>query len=211
MPGEETAPTATPMQPQPLCDALERIPIFPLDVVIFPGEPFGLHVFEERYLLMTEEVLTKGLPIGIVLARQDEPPGTIEHAPEDVGTAVEVMGHEQVGDRYLLQTLGRRRFRIREVIDELPYQEARVEWLEESAGDEGEARETALQILTTLRERGQPLDTSAVDAKGPLFVSYALASGLPLDLVTKQRLLKAPDAATRLRDTWNLVSSQADE
>ncbi|HEX2022075.1 MAG TPA: LON peptidase substrate-binding domain-containing protein [Candidatus Thermoplasmatota archaeon] len=187
---------------------MDRIPIFPLDVVVFPGEVFGLDVFEERYLLMTEEVLAEGLPIGIVLARQDEPEDVIEHQPESVGTAVEIISHERVGDRFLLQTVGRRRFVIRRLHATKPYQEADVEWLDEDTGDPQEARELAAEVIQRIVSLGgQVDDESAID--DPVTVSHAVAAALPLDLQTKQALLEADDARMRLAVEAELLADAA--
>ena len=175
---------------------MERIPLFPLNVVIFPGEPFGLYVFEERYILMTEEVLAEGLPIGVALMRQDEPRDAIEHHPEDVGTAVDVVGHERVGDRFLLQTIGRRRFRIRNVRSEKPFQEADVEWLPEEVGDAEQAQVVARRIVSHMRARGAQLPSDM--GRDPVRFSHALAASMRVDLTTRQRLLEAPDARSRL-------------
>ena len=186
---------------------MDRIPLFPLPVVVFPGEPFGLHVFEERYLLMTEEVLAERLPIGMVLARLDEPEPRIEHDPEPVGTAVEVVAHEKIGDRYLLQTHGTRRFRIRRVHREKPYQEADVEWLSEEPGDAAAARQAAERLARRMRALGARVPDEA--ARDPVAFSHAVAASLRLDLGIKQRLLEATDALTRLQVEAELLQASS--
>jgi Lon protease-like protein len=188
---------------------LDRIPLFPLDVVLFPGELFGLHVFEERYLLMTEEVLAENLPIGIVLAKQDQPEGRIEFEPEDVGTAAHVIAHEQVGDRFLLQTVGTRRFRIVEVHSEKPYQEATVEWLDELEGDPDEARELVQEVLHRVEDLGGSVGWEEDGADDPVIVSHAIAAALTVDLVSKQALLASTDAEERLRLESQLLALMA--
>lgn len=187
---------------------MDRIPLFPLDVVLFPGELFGLHVFEERYVLMAEEVLAENLPIGIVLARQDRPEDRIEFEPEAIGTAAHVLQAEQVADRYLLQTVGTRRFRIVEVLSEKPYQEALVEWLDEEEGG-SEAHELVEEVLETVEAIGGLVDrqTSAID--DPITVSHAVAAALPVDLETKQRLLEAQDAQARLEAELDVLRAVA--
>lgn len=177
----------------------QRIPIFPLDVVLFPGELFGLHVFEERYVLMTEEVLAEDLPIGIVLARQDQDEDRIEYEPEMVGTAAVIIRSERVEDRWLLETVGTRRFRIHEVISERPYQEAIVEWLDEDPGDSEEASRLAEELLDRVEEMGGTVDRSTDAIDDPVAVSHAVAAALPVDLETKQRLLEMEEAYSRLR------------
>jgi len=190
-----------------------RIPIFPLDVVLFPGEPFGLHVFEERYLLMTEECLAENLPIGVVLIRREGSEGPrfggipapeapeddrVEFEPEQVGTAARIVKAEKVGDRYLLDTVGTHRFRIKRVYSEKPYQEADVEWLAEPAGDIAAAARLAGEVLEKVESVGGQVDWDSPSTHDPIAVSHVVASRLPFDLLTKQRLLEAEDAERRL-------------
>jgi uncharacterized protein len=175
-----------------------RIPIFPLDVVLFPGEPFGLHMFEERYLLMAEVCLAEKLPIGVVLAKPDQPEGRVEYEPEQVGTAARIVTAEKVDDRYLLDTVGTHRFRIRRLYSEKPYQEADVEWLAEPAGDIAAAAQLAEEVLEKVESVGGQVDWDSPATHDPVAVSHVVASRLPFDLPTKQRLLEAEDAQQRL-------------
>ncbi len=186
---------------------MDRIPLFPLDVVLFPGEVFGLHIFEDRYVMMAEEVLAEGLPIGIILAKRDEPPGRVEHEPERVGTAAKVIAHERIGDRYLLQTVGTRRFRVREVLSEKLYQEGIVEWLDEPEGDPQTARKLAEGLLEKVNALGAGVDWDDDAADDPVFVSHALGAALVLDLGTKQALLETKDAESRLRMEAAVIAS----
>ena len=188
---------------------VDRIPLFPLDVVLFPGEMFGLHVFEERYVLMAEEVLAENLPIGIVLARQDQPEDKIEFEPEGIGTAAHVIEAEQVDDRYLLQTVGVRRFRIIEVLSDKPYQEAMVEWLDEEPGNEDSAQQLVSEVLESVEAIGGKVDRESDAIDDPVTVSHAVAAALPVDLETKQRLLEAHDAETRLEAEIDILRAVA--
>lgn len=188
---------------------MDRIPLFPLDVVLFPGEMFGLHVFEERYVMMTEEVLAEDLPIGIVLARQDQDEDRIEYEPEYIGTAAKVIEAEQVEDRYMLQTVGVRRFRIIEVLSDKPYQEALVEWLDEDTGNEDSAQELLTEVLGAVEAIGGTVDRESDALDDPITVSHAVAAALPVDLETKQRLLEAHDAETRLEAELDVLRAVA--
>ena len=189
---------------------MDRIPIFPLDVVLFPGEFFGLHVFEERYLLMTEEVLAENLPIGIVLARQDdeEDEDRVEYEPEAIGTAARVIAHEKEDGRYILETVGTRRFLIHEVYSDKPYQEALVEWLDEQEGGDS-ALDLVNEVLETVEAIGGKVDRESDAIDDPVTVSHAVAAALPVDLETKQRLLEAHDAETRLEAEIDILRAVA--
>lgn len=186
---------------------VDRIPLFPLDVVLFPGELFGLHVFEERYVLMAEEVLAEGLPIGIVLAKQDQPEDRLEYEPEEVGTAAIVLAHEQIEGRYLLETVGTRRFRIVDVHSNKPYQEADVEWLDEPAGDPQRAAELADQVLKRVEGLGGEVRWDDGATADPVMVSHAVGAALLLDLDFKQTLLEVDDAEERLRLESQILSA----
>lgn len=188
---------------------VDRIPLFPLDVVLFPGELFGIHIFEERYLLMTDIVLEEDMPIGIVLARQDSPEETIEFEPESVGTAAKIIQWEKVDDKYVLETVGVRRFRIIEVISEKPYQEALVEWLDEDEGDLNTAQSLLTEVLDGVEAIGGKVDRDSHAIDDPITVSHAVAAALPVDLETKQRLLEANDAQERLEAEIDILRAVA--
>jgi Lon protease-like protein len=188
---------------------VDRIPLFPLDVVLFPGEFFGLHIFEERYLLMTEEVLETDLPIGVVLARQDQPDDRIEVEPEGIGTAAKVIQWDKQEGRYMLQTVGVRRFRIVEILSEKPYQEALVEWLDEDEGHTPTAQALVSEVLESVEAMGGKVDRDSDAIDDPITVSHAVAAALPVDLETKQRLLEAMDAQERLEAEIDILRAVA--
>ena len=73
-------------------DALE-LPLFPLNVVLFPGQTLPLHVFEPRYRLMINRCIERGEPFGVVLARDDDP-----DSPYEIGTAARITQAERLDD-----------------------------------------------------------------------------------------------------------------
>ena len=91
-----------------------RLPYFPLHVVVFPHLPLPIHVFEERYRLMTQDVVADGSPFagrfvismitdGAEVAEADPRPPRAER----VGTIVEVRRAEQFADgRWALLVVG---------------------------------------------------------------------------------------------------------
>jgi Lon protease-like protein len=90
------------------------IPIFPLSVVVYPGEDLNLHIFEPRYKQLIEECAATGKPFGI--------PVVIKNQLSELGTLV---GISEVSARYDngemdIKTRGRKVFRILEVIKEVP-------------------------------------------------------------------------------------------
>lgn len=90
------------------------IPIFPLGIVVYPGENLNLHIFEPRYKQLINECHTGKKPFGI--------PPVIENKLQDYGSLVEIMEISQVHDNgeMDIKTKGVRVFRILEIIREVP-------------------------------------------------------------------------------------------
>ena len=82
------------------------IPIFPLGIVVYPGEDLNLHIFEPRYKQLTKECHEQKRPFGI--------PTVIEKKVQDYGSLVEVIEITKVHDNGELdiKTKGQRVFRI---------------------------------------------------------------------------------------------------
>lgn len=91
-------------------DSLE-LPLFPLNVVLFPGQTLPLHIFEPRYRVMINRCIERGEPFGVVLARDENP-----DSPYEVGTAARITQAERLDDgRLNILTVGVERFQLRNV------------------------------------------------------------------------------------------------
>ena len=90
------------------------IPIFPLGIVVYPGENLNLHIFEPRYKQLINECHSQKKPFGI--------PTVIESKVQDYGSLVEIIEVTKVHDNgeMDIKTKGGRVFRILEVIREVP-------------------------------------------------------------------------------------------
>ncbi|MFN2457742.1 MAG: LON peptidase substrate-binding domain-containing protein [Chitinophagaceae bacterium] len=90
------------------------IPIFPLNIVVYPGEQVNLHIFEPRYKQLINECYKQGKPFGI--------PAVIEKRLQDYGTLAKVTEITTVNDNgeMDIKTHGDKVFRILEVIKEIP-------------------------------------------------------------------------------------------
>lgn len=90
------------------------IPIFPLGIVVYPGEELNLHIFEDRYKQLITECFAENKPFGIpvVMNERIQDYGTIVHITEVVAV------HED--GKMDIRTRGSDIFRILEVIKELP-------------------------------------------------------------------------------------------
>ncbi|MFL5806657.1 MAG: LON peptidase substrate-binding domain-containing protein, partial [Roseiflexaceae bacterium] len=89
-----------------------KLPLFPLDMVLFPGAPITLRIFEERYRLMIGRCLEQSGPFGVVLIREGPEVGG-EAIPHSVGTTAVISDSVRLDDeRYYLTAVGQRRFRV---------------------------------------------------------------------------------------------------
>ncbi len=106
----------------------ERIPLFPLDVVLLPGTHLPLHIFELRYRHMVRRCIEESSEFGILLA--------LPNGVAGVGCTAEII---EVIKRYEdgkmdIQTIGRAPFQVTELFTGNPLLEGRVNYLE--GGDE---------------------------------------------------------------------------
>jgi len=162
-----------------------RIPIFPLDVVLFPGIPLPLHIFEDRYKLMVHECMEQRREFGVVMTRGD--------GVAAVGcTAAILQVVKQYPDgRMDILTVGRTPFQMSDVFDEKRYLEASVEYLEDEPMPEQPASPRKLldlyeQCYTLLHGRAPQMD----GAPPGVPITFLIAAELPLDLEYKQELLE---------------------
>lgn len=90
------------------------VPIFPLGIVVYPGESLNLHIFEPRYKQLINQCFTDKKPFGI--------PSVIDNHVQDYGTLVNILEITTVHDNgeMDIKTRGERVFRILEVIKEVP-------------------------------------------------------------------------------------------
>ena len=125
----------------------ELLPLFPLQVVLFPRTPLPLHIFEERYKQMIADVQRGHTEFGVVLAGEK---GIVNTG---CTATVEKVLKEYPDGRMDLITVGRRRFEIILLNDEKPYLRGAVEYFDDEAADpiQPEVRERVLNSYNDLR------------------------------------------------------------
>jgi Lon protease-like protein len=171
--------------------AIERFPLFPLGLVLLPGEVVPLHIFEERYKLMIGECLDEESEFGIVWLSDEE--------LKQTGCAARVTQLlERMDDgRMNILVQGTTPFLLERRIDHLPYPAGDVELLDElDDGDPAEAGGEARNRYADLVERvtdSRPSedDLAELDA-------YGMAATLDFDLDAKQGLLELRSERSRL-------------
>ncbi len=103
-----------------------ELPLFPLNVVLFPGMVLPLHIFEPRYREMINRCIEQDQPFGVILSGEDED-GAGLGLPYEVGTAARITRVERLeGGRMNINAVGAQRFRIMELDRSRAYLTAKV-------------------------------------------------------------------------------------
>lgn len=169
------------------------IALFPLELVLFPGQHLPLHIFEPRYKEMIGECLVQNLSFGVVRAGED----TIA----DVGCTAGISSLNRRYDdgRMDIEIVGQRRFEVVEVNQERAFLRASVLYQEdESAHTDSSAVRRVIDLhLEIVNLIGSNEQYASPLPDNPQ-LSYELAGSLPLDLDFKQALLRMRSEADRL-------------
>lgn len=183
------------------------IPLFPLDLVLFPGATLPLHIFEPRYKEMIGLCLRDKLSFGVVRVKEgeeeQEQPG--ESRIAGFGCTADVLRvlKPYPDGRMDILAEGRKRFEVMGLNDEKSYLQAEVEYFEDDEADPAEAA-----TLKDLRNSALDLHAELVlvsNAESPKIdvtsaaLSFQLAQALPVDLDFKQSLLEMHSELRRLR------------
>ncbi len=185
--------------------AERMIPLFPLSVVLLPSTPLPLHIFEDRYKLMMDDILPGDQEFGVVLAKQD---GIMS-----IGCSAVV---QRVLQRYPdgrldLIALGQRRFRIESLNQDKPYLRGTVEWMDdlvqEDAPDELKNKAfTAFEKLRALDSPSVLVEPSLADPN----LSFLLGQFIQ-DLDKRQTLLTLQAETERLRFLLSVLPSYTEQ
>jgi ATP-dependent Lon protease len=173
--------------------SIDSLPLFPLDLVLYPNERLPLHIFEERYKDLTRYCLDHDVPFGVVRSEDD--------SLADVGTTARI---DDVVNRYEdgrldIAVHGDERFRILELRDEKSYYTADVSLLEEN-GDpvDLDLKERVItQHMKLLELAGRTVRPDLY--QDVEYLSYVLAQNAALDGDQKQDLLEQPTENDRIR------------
>ncbi|GHG17464.1 LON peptidase substrate-binding domain-containing protein [Streptomyces filamentosus] len=218
-----------------------RLPLFPLNAVLYPGLVLPLNVFEERYRAMMRALLDidaseprrfavvairDGHEVAPTAPGMPDPTALPEKGPaagfgpdpiksfHPVGCVADAASIRQRSDgSYEVMVTGTTRVRLRSVDAGGPFLTAETEELPEEPGEEAEAlAEGVLRAFRAYQKRlagarERSLTTSELPDE-PSVVSYLVAAATTVDIPTKQRLLEAPDTATRLREELALLRAE---
>ena len=177
-------------------DDLPVIPVFPLGVVVLPGEALPLHIFEPRYKTMLADCRSadpagQTVPFGVSLAHEEN--------LFEVGCTVslERVVQEYDDGRLDILTVGRRRYRVVRINEDRPYLQAVVEFFDDEEEEPNTAlRERAHALAAKLTEMvtGEPALSFSTDRQS----SFQLAGLAGFDVKAKQELLEMRSENARL-------------
>ncbi len=194
---------------------VRNLPIFPLSIVLFPGVPLPLHIFEQRYRQMLNDIRVSNNLFGISYfdvssSQQEFPPAG------HIGCVAEVSETQTLPDgRSNILTVGVIRYRIEEYVERGdPYLVARVSFFEDEEDDNEllrnssrEVAETFTRIARAVRtindERASLPDISDTE---PQQLSFLVAAAMEVDTDLKQELLEMRSTSERLRRLRDMLA-----
>ncbi len=188
-----------------------RLPLFPLNAVVFPGGRLPLRIFEQRYLDMVKQAIADDTPFGICAIREGAETGA-PAAPHTVGTSVHVTDWDmpQAGILHI-DTQAEERFVIRSTHTEpggLLIGSVEAVSAEPASAIPDEL-ELSVEILRhIIGEFGTAHFPAPHEFDNAAWVGFRLSEVLPLKLSVKQNLLEMNDSAMRLRILTEFLKKQ---
>lgn len=188
---------------------VERLPIFPLGTVLFPGALLPLKIFEQRYMDMAKGCLKEGLSFGICLIREGSEVGA-PAVPEQVGTLAKIVDWdmEQLGV-LKVRVEGGERFRLNSTdVQPNGLIIGEVERFTESPDTSGDLEACAAFLKKVVAAVGAGQFAEPLRFDEVSWVGFRLAEILPLRPDVKQRLLELTDGPGRLKVLYRFLEEQ---
>ena len=179
---------------------MDEIGLFPLPIVLLPGERLPLHIFEERYKELIAECLDEGAEFGLLLAD--------ENGLREIGTRAAVVTVLERFDDGRLNVVveGGERFRLAAPTSGRAFQTARVEPVRDdgpaATPEDASAAAAALERVAGL---------AGAEPPAPGAGSFDLAARVQLEPVLKQELLELRSEGDRLRLLTRLLDAAAEQ
>jgi uncharacterized protein len=197
----------------------EKVPLFPLGTVLFPGMLLPLHIFEDRYRQLVRDLLNRPQPrqFGVIAIRKGRETGVDGvHALYEIGCTASVRRvHEHDDGRFDLVTVGTQRFRLLGLDQALPYLQGEIEPLPDDEPDPAAAAPAARateaafrEYLDALTERAGATVRVEELPESPALLSCIVGAAMVIDLPERQRLLAESDVLSRLNAERALLSRE---
>ncbi|MFN8051266.1 MAG: LON peptidase substrate-binding domain-containing protein [Acidimicrobiales bacterium] len=184
-------------------------PMFPLGSVLLPTMLLPLHVFEDRYRRLVEDVLDGDQTFGVTMIERGSEVGG-DDVRAMVGCRARILEAEQQADgRWHLIAVGTDRIAVDEWLPDDPYPRAVVSHLPDVDGDAVDAIDdprwleldsafrTLLQLVASVMASPVPVDIELSD--DPAVATFQMAAVAPLGALDRYRVLRA-DTADRRRE-----------
>jgi len=188
---------------------MRRLPLFPLPVVLFPGGPMPLHIFEPRYRQMVAHCVEGDRTFGMLYHDPDRDGPFTPDEPGRVGCTAEILNYQPLPDgRSLVLVRGGERFQVEDGI-ESPHQYwecvAAPFADEDPAPGLRERRRSSVLLFYDVLEQvvRQPRPYPDIDVE--LETSFQLAQAIRVDPEWQQRLLESRSEAARLEQLDDLL------
>lgn len=197
-----------------MSDALDKVrsvtelPLFPLAVVLFPGVPLPLHIFEPRYRKMLDDIKASNSMFGLSYFDATSAPTEVPPVGH-VGCVAEVTETQSFPDgRSNILTVGIVRYRIESYVERGdPYLVARVSFFEDDDEDETLLSESAHAVAETFTRIAQAVRTinderatlPDISETEPQRLSFLVAAAMEIEPDVKQELLELRSTAERLK------------
>ncbi len=200
-------------------ESMEFLPVFPLPLVLLPGEMLPLHIFEPRYRQMLQDIETERNLFGVSLFEAGE--GFVER-PEigSIGCVAEVREVQKMDDgRSNILTFGVIRYRIVDFVDRgTPYLTAAVEFFEDSNEDENVVAAVSAKVFELFeRVAKAAFDLSGnrgkfpeIQRSNPEHLSFVVAAAFNLENQVKYELLEMNDTLPRLERLKIILEAAVD-
>jgi ATP-dependent Lon protease len=198
-----------------LVSGVSELPLFPLPVVLFPGVPLPLHIFEPRYRQMLDDIRASNNLFG--LSYFDASTSEQEFPPVgSIGCVAKVTdAHAMPDGRSNILTIGVIRYRIEEYLDRGdPYFVARVSYFEDEDDDSAAVRDSSRGVAETFTRIARAVRTinderanlpNITDTE-PQRLSFLVAAAMDVDTDVKQELLELRLTSQRLRRLSDILS-----
>ena len=196
-----------------------ELPIFPLPIVLFPGAPQPLHIFEPRYRQLLADCLAADRRFGIAyVTPQRAPAADPTPALGDVGCVALIRSSEPLPDgRSNILAVGERRFVLRRwVAGSQPYRVAEIEEFDDDPIDAVElatlaqdVREGFARLARALGVLTERTDEEIDLPSDPALLSFQVAAALELDADAKRALQAGRNTSVRLRQLATVLGPLA--
>jgi ATP-dependent Lon protease len=196
-----------------------ELPLFPLPVVLFPGVPLPLHIFEPRYRQMLDDIRVSNNLFGLsyfdASTSERETPKLGE-----IGCVAEVTETLTLPDgRSNILTIGLVRYRIDSYIERGdPYLVVRVSYFEDDDKDEGRLQVAAADVANTFTRIAKAVRTindervnlPDISDTEPERLSFLVSAAMEVEVEVKQELLELRSTGERLRRLRGMLDQAVD-